>query len=153
MLTERYKPRAVTDLGNWEVGSLRVKVYGILADGQNLTEAIVDDARAFALRDMPPLVAAQGEDNGLGFIVIHPGDLGVSILVHWWIQGSVLCQHIRRTLWGADAPMDTVSRPVIACVWELGLIDAEQKAWRETMMTGQPDAQAYLDARASLSHV
>lgn len=153
MVTERYKPRIVSDLGNWGIGPLQVKVYGILADGQALTASIIADARAFALKDVPPLVAAEGDDNGLGFIVIHPGDLGVSILVHWWIQGSVLCQHIQRTLWGQKDPMDTVSRPVVACVWELGLIDAEQRAWRETMMTERPDAQAYLDARASLSHV
>jgi len=153
MITEHYKPRAVSDLGNWEIGSMRFKVYGILAAGRDLTKSIIADARAFAQDDVPPLVAAEGDDNGLGFIVIHPGDLGVSILVHWWIQGSVLCQHIQRTLCGSDEPMDTRSRPVIACVWELGLIDAEQRAWRETMMTGRPDAQAYLDSRAALAHV
>jgi hypothetical protein len=98
-------------------------------------------------------VAAEGEDNGLGFVIIHPGDRGVSVLAHWWIQGSVLCQHIRRTLWGADKPMNTATRPVIACVWELGLINAEQQAWRDTMMTAQPDADSYLNARAAITTV
>lgn len=122
------QPRAVANLGVWQIGQLRLKVYGITAEGQNLSDSIVSKAHAFAQRDLPPLVAAEGNDDGLGFVIIHPGDLGVSVLLHWWIQGSVLCQHIERTLWSADTPMDTASRPVIACVWELGLINEEQRA-------------------------
>ncbi len=152
-VTERYRPRAVSDLGVWDVAPLKLKVYGILADGQEMTEQVVDTAQSFVGTEVPPLVAAEGEDNGLGFVIIHPGELGVSVLAHWWIQGSVLCQHIRRTLWGADAPMKTAARPVIACVWELALINAEQEAWRKTMMTAEPDALAYLQARAGLKVV
>ena len=96
---------------------------------------------------------AEGDDNGLGFVIIHPGDLGVSVLVHWWIQGSVLCQHIRRTLWGANIPMDTASRPVIACVWELGLINAEQAIWRDTMMKADSDPAVYLRTRSDMQEV
>lgn len=145
---EVYRPRTISDLGVWEVGQLQLKVYGIMAEGKELSETIVTDAKAFANKDVLPLVEAEGEDNGLGFVVIHPGDLGVSVLVHWWIQGSVLCQHITRTLWGADKPMNTAARPVIACVWELGLINTEQTIWRNTMMTTEPDAIAYLNTRA-----
>jgi hypothetical protein len=143
----------LSSLGVWDVGHLRLKVYGITAEGQSLTDSIVSKAQVFAQRDLPPLVTAEGEDDGLGFIIIHPGELGVSILLHWWIQGSVLCQHIERTLWGSDTPIDTASRPVIACVWELGLINAEQRTWRDTMMMPEPSADAYLNAQASLSEV
>jgi len=146
--TELYRPRAVSDLGLWEIAPLTLKVYGLVADGKEVTEAAINEAYSFVGEEVAPLVAAEGEDHGLGFIVIHPGDLGMSILAHWWIQGSVLCQHIRRTLWGADAPMDTAARPVIACVWELGLINAEQEAWRETMMNAVPSPSAYLSSRA-----
>ena len=146
--TELYRPRAVSDLGLWDISPLRLKVYGIVADGKDVTDAAINEAYSFASEELPPLVAAEREDNGLGFVIIHPGDLGISILAHWWIQGSVLCQHIRRTLWGADKPMNAAARPVIACVWELGLIDSEQKAWRETMMNSDPNPSAYLSACA-----
>ena len=148
-----YQPRALSSLGVWEVGHLRLKVYGITVEGQNLTDSIVSKAHAFAQRDLLPLVTAEGDDDGLGFVIIHPGELGVSVLLHWWIQGSVLCQHIERTLWRSDTPMDTASRPVIACVWELGLIDAEQRIWRDTMMVPTPDADAYLNTQASITEV
>ncbi|RWX76063.1 hypothetical protein EPK99_20660 [Neorhizobium lilium] len=150
---ERYSPRTVMYLGTWDVGHLKLKVYGVLAAGKELTSSMIDDANAFVVQDLPPLVSAEGDDNGLGFVIIHPGDLGISVLAHWWIQGSVLCQHIRRTLWGADKPMDTATRPVIACVWELGLINAEQQLWRDTMMTDGPDTAAYLNTRAAIAVV
>lgn len=151
--TELYSPRTVAQLGTWDVDHLKLKVYGIVAAEKELTNTMIDDAKAFVVQDLPPLVLAEGDDNGLGFVIIHPGDLVISILAHWWIQGSVLCQHIRRTLWGADKPMDTETRPVIACVWELGLINAEQQLWRDTMMLGQPDAGEYLKARALIAIV
>jgi hypothetical protein len=135
------------------VGSLQLKVYGILAEGQKITDDLCNDARAFAECEMPDLVAIEGADNGLGFIIIHPGDLGASILLHWWAQGSILCQHIMRTEWGASTPMDMADRPVVACVWELGLIDAEQRVWRETMMVAKPNPATYLNTVAALSEV
>lgn len=98
-------------------------------------------------------VAAMGDSNGLGFVIIHPGELGVSISAHWWVQGSVLCQHNHRQLYGASEPMDTVARPVVACVWELALINTEQEAWRKSMMTPAPDRAAYLGARPPLDAV
>lgn len=150
---EQYLPRPVTDLGNWDIHGLKYKVYGITAKGKEISETLLDDARRFIATEVSVLIRAQGEDNGLGFVVIHPGDLGVSILVHWWIQGSVLCQHITRKLWDADVPLDSASRPVIACVWELGLINAEQKIWRETMMTGEPDPAAYISTRSTIKDV
>ena len=146
-----YHPRKVSNLGIWEVGSLQLKVYGILAEGQKITEVLLNEARAFADTELPDLVAAEGEDNGLGFVIIHPGDLGVSILLHWWIQGSILCQHIKRTVWGSGEPMDMAKRPVIACVWELGVICEEQYIWRETMMMTNSDSAAYMDTRAKLT--
>ncbi|KJF70117.1 hypothetical protein [Agrobacterium arsenijevicii] len=152
-VTELYSPRSVEYLGLWDVGHIKLKIYGVVAAGKELTSSMIDDAKAFVVQDLPPLVSAEGDDNGLGFVIIHPGDLGISVLAHWWIQGSVLCQHIRRTLWGADRPMNTATRPVIACVWELGLINAEQQLWRDTMMTGQPDAGSYLNSRAAIAVV
>lgn len=110
-------------------------------------------AKAFVVQDLPPLVMAEGDDKGLGFVIIQPGDLGISILAHWWIQGSVLCQHIGRTLWDADEPMDTSTRPVIACVWELGLINAEQQLWRDTTVTDRPYAGSYPNTRALIATV
>ncbi|WP_299676102.1 hypothetical protein [uncultured Roseobacter sp.] len=97
--------------------------------------------------EVPAKVAAMGESNDLGFVIIHPGDGGVSILVQWWVQGSVLCQHFHRQLYGAAAPLETATRPAIGCVWELAIIDAEREAWCRTMMQADPEPERYLAMR------
>lgn len=148
-VTEIYRPHTVLNLGLWDIGPLRWKVYGLLADGKEVSEAMRTKMRDFIGEEVLPRVKAEGDSNDLGFVIIHPGDWGISIAAHWWIQGSVLCQHIYRQLYDADGPMDTVTRPVIGCVWELQLIAFEHDAWRRTMMTSTPASDAYLEARAA----
>ncbi len=147
---EVYQPRAVSDFGIWEIGPLHFKVHGLLAPGKEVTDDMVSLAKQFLEQDVPERVAAMGDSNGLGFVIIHPGDLGLTVSAHWWAQGSVLCQHVFRQEYAAAEPMDTVARPAVACVWELALINSEQEAWRETMMTREPDRAAYLASRSSL---
>lgn len=144
---EVYRPRIISDHGIWDDGMQHFKIYGLLGEGKTLSAEMILKATRFLQIEVLDRVAAMGESNGLGFIIIHPGDLGLSISAHWWVQGSVLCQHIHRQLYGASEPMETVARPVVACVWELALINAEQEAWRQTMMATTPDRAAYLAAR------
>lgn len=146
-------PRAMSNLGIWAIGSLRFKAYGLLARGRVLTSDTISVARRFLETDVAVRVAEMGDSNDLGFVIIHPGDLGVSISAHWWVQGSVLCQHIQRRLYDAAEPMESATRPVIGCVWELTLIGAEQRAWRQTMMNAAPDKTAYLEERPSFNAV
>jgi len=148
---EIYHPRAISDQGIWDIGTLQFKVHGLLADGKTLSDEMETKARQFVRTEVLERVAAMGDSNELGFIIIHPGELGVSISAHWWVQGSVLCQHIHRQLYAINEPMDTVVRPVVACVWELALINVEQEAWRKSMMKAVPDRVGYLAARPSFN--
>ena len=150
---ERYKSRALNRAGTWQVGQTCFKVYGLLAQGRDLTSEIMQDAEDFVRRDVDLAIVKEGAENGAGFVIVHPGDLGVSTSAHWWVQGSVLCQRIRRKLYGAEKPMDVLTRPVIACVWELAIINAEQSIWRETMMGVTPNLAAYLTTHMSAASV
>lgn len=94
-----------------------------------------------------------GEDNGLGFVILHPGTAGLTVSAFWWAQGSVLCHRMYRRLWSEDRALDPTSRPVVGCVYELALIDAEHRVWRETMMGPRPDPEAYLATWAPLRSV
>lgn len=116
-----------------------------MAKGHLVSESMIATAQTFASTQVVARANAMGDSNELGFVTIHPGELGLSISAHWWVQGCVLCQHFHRQVYGADAPMD--ERPVIGCVWELGIVAAEQEAWRTFMMGTRPDADAYLAAR------
>ncbi|MEO0938734.1 MAG: hypothetical protein AAFY38_11325 [Pseudomonadota bacterium] len=119
---------------------LTLKHDAILAPGRSLPEATPDLAQAILEADLPERVRAMGNSNGLGFAITHPGSAGLSVAVHWWAQGSVLCQHFHRAAVGHM----TTNRPAIGCVWELDIIAFEARAWRRLMMAPQPEPEAYL---------
>ena len=144
---ETYHHRKITDLGIWEREAVKFKVYGLLATNKLITSDMSVTAECFIDDEVLNRIEEMGDSNGLGFIIIHPGDVGLSISAHWWVQGCVLCQHIYRREYGADDSMDTISRPVVACVWELEIVNAEQTSWQRTMMTATPNHSAYLDTR------
>ena len=148
---EIYQPRAVMNCGTWEAGHLRFKVYGLLAPQKTVKPDLLSIAKQFLEQEVPERVSQMGESNNLGFIIIHPGETGLTISAYWWAQGSVLCQHNYRRQYAEEVPMDTLSRPAVACVWELALINAEQEAWRKTMMRAEPDEDGYLHAWARMT--
>ena len=150
---ESYSPRAVYNLKNIAMGDIEFKVYGISYSSTPLPSKLIQKSIGSIKIGLLKAINDEGDSNRCGFIIIHVGEMGVSTLAHWWIQGSVLCQKIHRILHDADVPMDTQKRPVIACVWELALVNAEQEIWRKTMMTDEADLQKYLIARANLQTV
>ncbi len=101
---EIYHPRAVSNLGLWDMMGLKFKIYGLVADNRRIDQTTLNLAQAFVRADVLPRVASEGDDNGMGFVIIHPGEAGVTISAHWWIQGSVLCQHNYRKAYSAAEP-------------------------------------------------
>ncbi|MEM7733065.1 MAG: hypothetical protein AAF280_09815 [Pseudomonadota bacterium] len=144
MTHDVYAPRPVSFLGVWSFPGLDLKAYGLSAEDRPVTDAMEETGRGFVRDDVLPSMKALGDSNGLGFAIIHPGTAGLSIPVHWWTQGSVLCQRFFRQLYGADVPLNMTERPSIGCVWELGIVTEETRIWRDTMMSDAPDKGAYL---------
>jgi hypothetical protein len=75
--TELYHPRETSNRG----------IYDLLADGRTVSDEMIKTAESFLRGDV--LIAAQkmGDSNGLGFVIIHSADLGITIAAHCWTQG------------------------------------------------------------------
>ncbi|MEM6588788.1 MAG: hypothetical protein AAF641_10100 [Pseudomonadota bacterium] len=153
MTQEIYAPRPVSYRGTWSFPGLDLKVYGLSAEDRPITNEMEEAGQRFVLKDVLPSMTAKGDSNGLGFAIIHPGTEGVSIPVHWWTQGSVLCQRFFRQLYGSEIPLDMAERPSIGCVWEMGIVAEETRIWRDTMMNDTPDKGAYLARTVDLKTV
>jgi hypothetical protein len=146
---EIYQPRRKSARGIWTLGHVQFKVYDLLAEGKVITEEVTRTAERFLSEEVMSDVEKMGDSNGLGFVIIHLGDRGLTIAAHWWAQGSVLCQRTYRRQYESETPMDTVNRPAVACVWELEIINSEREIWRETMMTPNPHKTSYLETLAT----
>ncbi|GIT90695.1 hypothetical protein JANAI61_11530 [Jannaschia sp. AI_61] len=147
-----YAPRDLSRHGVWSIRALRVKLYGIATADQGITQADFGTARTFIRDDVLAKLKATGSDASLGFAIIHRGTEGVTLAVHWWEEGSILCHAVHRQRFDGR-PSDVQDRGTIGCVWELAVIDAETRAWRDTMMTPRPSPEIYLKTVLAASQV
>ena len=90
---------------------------------------------------------ADEDGYGVGFVIVHRGELAEWVVVGWWTDEDILR---RRVLVHEDGSLrDRSEEHFMACVWELSVIDWERKAWINTVLRHPDDARPdrYLAAR------
>ncbi|PZO67054.1 MAG: hypothetical protein DI498_04735 [Paracoccus denitrificans] len=126
-----YMPRQAHTIAPWTFGGQRVKPYVITAAGR-----VPDPARLAGARDhAASMLAAEAPDDALGFVILHLGEDADWLLCDWWVNGDSLAQRLSSgdVQGGPFAPR--APSPLVACVWELALIDHERRAWIAAMMS------------------
>lgn len=135
--TSIYAPRAARFEGLVACGVATIKLSIIEADAARpVKSTAIDAAKAMIAGTGDRLAATQ--NLKAGFAILHQGEEGLWLLLHWWLEGGI-ATHI---LWRSDLdgnPEFVPAEPLLmACVWELGIIDFERRAWMETAMSGKP---------------
>jgi len=134
--SEEYRPRRAWLEGLAEAGPVPAKLNAICPDGTDIDADTVAGARA-RIEATDEEIAGTAH-LGAGFAVLHEGEAGRWLLLHWWLEGGIAA----RKLWRADLFPGSEFRGVdpllMACVWELGVIDFERRAWMRTAMSGKP---------------
>lgn len=137
--TNSYRPRAAWFAGLTECGTATIKLNIIEADPSNpLAEAAAGIARrqiaavADKLEHTPHL--------GAGFAILHQGEESLWLLLHWWLEGGIATQILWQSELNEEVEFEPAQPLLMACVWELGIIDFERRAWMETVMSGQSTA-------------
>ena len=135
-VADSYRPRRAWFQELVEVGAASIKLNAICGMDRHIEADVFDTARA-------RLVTARSEIErtpqlGAGFAILHEGDEGRWLLLHWWVAGGIAT----RKLWRADlvphSEFIDADPLLMACVWELGIIDFERRAWMRTAMSGKP---------------
>lgn len=131
-----YRPRRAWFERLVEVRPVAIKLNAICAEGAAIDADIL--ARAGKVIAGAAGTIAGTDHRGAGFAIVHEGEEGRWLLLHWWLGGGIAA----RLLWRADrvpgAAFVEADPLLMACVWELGLIDFERRAWMRTVMSGRP---------------
>jgi len=144
MVTTEYHPRRVESLGHWSLPCFAFKIYGLSELSDPIGANARSEAQAMALLRLADIKVDQSKVHP-GFIIYHKGSAGITLQVHWWVEGCVLCHdHVRLVYEGVD-PIASVRPYVVGCVWEMALLNHERVAWQNTMMGETPSASDYLD--------
>ncbi len=136
---ELYRARQAGYLQTVETREGRIKLNGISAVGApDFAEDVLDAAIA-VLRQ----AEAPAGHFGAGFAVLHCGEEAWWLLLHWWLPGGIASHGLWRAALGATPVFSPVPPGVLACVWELGAIEFERRAFMETAMAGAPLADYF----------
>jgi hypothetical protein len=130
-----YSPRLVEALPPLEVCGRILKVYGMFTDPERSTlpgTEWLQQQAASVLSESP-----QDGDHPLGFLILHYGAEGDYLLVSQWYDANMLKHWVRGVdveAEGSTAPTVLAQPDLIACVWELEVINFERDAWVNTVL-------------------
>ena len=141
-LAHAYHQRRGAFLSEERLGDWRLKLYGLARPEIEVRPELVAITRDVAAEVLPP----DGSAHGAAFAIAHDARFPIA-LVYWWQDENELHSAIRagETL---DA-MAPVAPTAHGCVWEMGIIEFERKAWIADVIGNPdgPDLDAYFARR------
>jgi len=143
-----YKPRAMRFDQVLSLNDVQLKLYHTTASADEpIDPSIADQAVAFVQEHLPDKIRKTGGDHGAGYVILHRGLADHWLLMHWWGGGDICLASMARLKSGESEFGSEDDTRLHACVWEHVMIAHERNAWVRTMMTGNPDINAYLEDR------
>jgi hypothetical protein len=128
------------DLGDW-----RIKVYGIATPGRAARSELVEATVARAADVLPPI---DEDHHGIGFVIAHDATTVGIGLIYWWQSANELHQRAFTSPLDEPSALKPVADPAAGCVWELGIIDFERRAWLEDVLK-RGDIDLYLSRQCN----
>jgi hypothetical protein len=139
-LGSRYEPRPLRFIRRQDLGDWRLKVYGIATPGRAPRTELVEATLAAAVKALPPI---SDDVPGIGFAIAHDSATSCFALIYWWQSANELHQRIYASPLDKPRALKLLANPAAGCVWELGIIDFERRAWIEDVLKGG-DVERYL---------
>jgi len=139
-LGDAYRPRPLRLIRRQRLGDWRLKVYGIATPGRTPRSELVEATVARAGEVLP---AIDADRPGIGFVIAHDAaTVGIG-LIYWWQSANELHQRVFTSPLDDPRALKQVADPAAGCVWELGIIDFERRAWIEDVLK-RGDLELYL---------
>jgi hypothetical protein len=140
-----YKPRHVRFIRKEDVDGWQLKLYGIAVNGSEPDPGFVEATRDLAASILPQPPVAD-DRYGVALATAHDARSAFIALVYWWQSENELHQRIYVGPREDPRAMRQLADQPAGCIWELGIVDFESRAWREDVLTNPsgPDLDRYL---------
>jgi hypothetical protein len=136
-----YTPRAAWFERVTASGQARIKLYFISMDG--ITPGAATVKAAIRIISGAGIQIESTPHRHAGFAILHRDDEANWLTLQWWMEAGTVGHLLWRAEAGEGADFHAVADPLTACVWELGVVDFERRAWMETAMA-QGSIEQYL---------
>ena len=142
-LAHAYHQRRGEFVSDERFGDWRLKLYGLAAPEKGVRPELLDRTRELAERTLPSL---DDRVYGTAFAIAHDARFPIA-LIYWWQDENEL----RSTIYaGADLDsLEPLDATAFGCVWELGIIEFERRAWIADVIGNPagPDLDLYMSRR------
>ncbi|MEP3891561.1 MAG: hypothetical protein ABJN69_13965 [Hellea sp.] len=143
-----YKPRHFIFDRIWECGGVKFKAYLVTIDSSHAVPTeMIDNAKSYIDLTLPAIRQQEGCDHGLGYVVLHMGEMGNWLLIHWWAYEDIALRMLASSELGNTVFKSEDHRRFHACVWEHVVIDHERNAWVDKAMSDTGHEERYLQDR------
>ena len=141
-LAHAYHQRRGTFVSDERFGDWRLKLYGLAAPERGVRPELLDVTRTLAEQSLPPAADA----HGAAFAIAHDARFPIA-LIYWWQDINEL--HSRIYAGEELDRLELVGPTALGCVWELGIIEFERRAWIADVIGNPagPDPDAYFSRR------
>jgi hypothetical protein len=145
-----YRQRLFSPLGLWKSNRWNIKAYGIHHDASRseadlMAPGVETAARAHVLTRLGA-ADEEGNHHGCGFAIIHQGLLANWLLFNWWAHGVICCEALSRSSIDHPTRFEPHTGPMVACVWEMVVIEHEKRSWVDHVLKHGGNLESYLDA-------
>ncbi len=126
------------------VDNMRLKTIIITQTENEEPELLARDAvERYLAAQLPKARRVEGADYGVGYVILHCGEVTDWLLTRWWARGDIGMGMLAcRADDGEFHPLD--DRYFIACVWDEAAIHFECNTWRDEAMKADGSVDNYL---------
>jgi hypothetical protein len=146
-----YQPRLFADLGTLTERHWTLKLYGIHHDITRDKMSVIDPeilrSAQLHVRHLLNEADSLGAHHNVGFVILHQGKRAQWLLTQWWIHHDICCRIVSSSPIDGPAHFARETAPLMACVWELIVVDFERRAWVSTALRAKPDFDGYIATR------
>jgi len=133
----RYVPRPARFLRIEEAGDWQLKIYSLAMPGKVARPELVEATVGLAAEHLPR-PAITGDRYGAGFTISHDAMSVCFALIYWWQGGNELHQRCFMSPHDDPRALTRLAEPAAGCVFELGIIEFERRAWIEEVLADPP---------------
>ncbi len=143
-----YQPRSFEFVEVKSFGSIDLKVYTItLSPKDSIHTELLSNAYEYIGSVLPKVRQEEGPDHGLGYVILHAGEMSNWLLIHWWAHGDIALRLLASADDETTAFVSQDHKRFHACVWEHVVIDHERLAWVRNAMIPTGNASQYTSDR------